>query len=74
MVFGNKNWANKEELSGGTQRPRNLKSYCVMIYNKRVRFFQNTASIPIKACIFIVASWPELFFTIRNGVIERPIV
>ncbi len=63
MVFGNKNWAVIEELSGGRD-----------IYNKSVRFFRNTSSRPIKAYIFIVASWPGLFFTLSNGVIGRPIV
>jgi hypothetical protein len=36
-----------------------------MIYNRGARFFRNTASRPIKACIFILADWPGLFFTAR---------
>jgi hypothetical protein len=39
-----------------TERPHNWKSYCVMNYNREVRFFQNIAFRPFKACIFIVVS------------------
>ncbi len=56
-----------------TQRPRNLNSFCVMIYNRGARFFLNIASRLFKACIFIVDSWPGLFLTLRNGLVERPI-
>jgi hypothetical protein len=37
-------------------------------------FFTNIASRPFKACLFIVACWPGLFFTLRDGVVGRPIV
>jgi hypothetical protein len=39
-----------------TERLHNWKSYCVMKYNREVRFFVNIASKPFKACIFIVVN------------------
>jgi hypothetical protein len=54
-------------------RPRSSKSYCLMVRQKSAAFSPHIASKPFKACIFIVASWPVQFFTIRNDVIGGPI-
>ena len=55
-------------------RPRSWKSYCLMVRQKSAVFSPHIASKPFKVCIFIVAIWPVLFFTLRNGVVRRPIV
>ncbi len=55
-------------------RPRSWKSYCLMVRQKSAVFSPHIAPRPFKACIFIVASWSVLFFTLRNGVVRRPIV
>jgi hypothetical protein len=55
-------------------RPRRWKSYFLMVQQKSAVFSPHIASRPFKACIFIVSSWPVLFFTLRNGVVRRPIV
>ena len=55
-------------------RPRSWKSYCLMIRQKSVVFSPHIASKPFKACIFIVASLPVQFFTLRNDVVGGPIV
>jgi hypothetical protein len=54
-------------------QPRSSKSYCLMLRQKSAVFSSHIASKPFKACIFIVASWPVQFFTIRNDVIGGPI-
>ncbi len=37
-------------------------------------FSPHIASRPLKACIFIVFSWPGLYFTLRIGVVRIPVV
>ncbi len=55
-------------------RPRRWKSFCLIAQQKSAVFSPHIASRPFKAYIFIVSSWPVVFFTIRNGVVWRPIV
>ena len=55
-------------------RPRSSKSYCLMVRQKSAVFSPHIVSKPFKACIFIVASWPVQFFTLRNDVVGGPIV
>jgi len=73
LCFGNKKCPGMEDLSGG-RSGRTTGSPTVWWYTTEERsFFRNIASRTFKACIFIVASSPELFFTLRNGVVGRTI-